>query len=469
MAWVDEITLPYARVTGHFGAVLEDRADAGLFPDIIPVKGKITLTPSVTLAKINGALMSVRPVTAKVYNGVITNESGDEGIYILATDGLDNVSNWGWTAKFEIDGMKIDPISFYAITNSEIDLVDLLEGVSGEIIETVVGPPGPAGPTGPGIKELRNVGYGLAEAVLDNGTVVGPISLPPGPEGGSIVGGRDNGNGTMSFILSSGGETDPVVIPTGPAGIKGDKGVSGDKGDTGPIGPVGPEGPQGIPGIQGTPGDAGPTGPQGDQGPTGETGPNGPVGPAGAPGAVPTSNDYLIIGPGRPDIPATTGSLITGNEPVGAEYVSSVGGSDSLGARRWEKVSTTSWVCTQGRCSRIVRLSGFGGNSSDYVRITRHPTHVEMYGYIVPTSTIATRTVIGVVPSTMQPAGGVTKIASLIADDRAESVSITNERDSIVLTVTNLGMLQFAGGVGSGIFAPTTSSWPTSVSIGTPE
>ena len=69
-------------------------------------------------------------------------------------------------------------------------------------------------------------------------------------------------------------------------------------------------------------------------------------GPPGPPGAVPTSTDYLIVGPGRPDIPATTGGTITGSEPVGAEYRSTDGA--SVGAWVWMKRPGSGWEVTDG-------------------------------------------------------------------------------------------------------------------------
>ncbi|MCV7708633.1 hypothetical protein M3C81_000535 [Micrococcus luteus] len=66
----------------------------------------------------------------------------------------------------------------------------------------------------------------------------------------------------------------------------------------------------------------------------------------GPPGAVPTAADYLIVGPGRPDQPATTNGTITGREPVGAEYRSTDGA--GVGAFRWVKRPGGSWSVTDG-------------------------------------------------------------------------------------------------------------------------
>lgn len=71
----------------------------------------------------------------------------------------------------------------------------------------------------------------------------------------------------------------------------------------------------------------------------------GPPGTDGVPGAVPTSSSYLIVGPGRPDVPASTGGLITGSEPVGCEYRSTDG--SGVGAWVWRK-RPSGWAVVDG-------------------------------------------------------------------------------------------------------------------------
>ena len=65
--------------------------------------------------------------------------------------------------------------------------------------------------------------------------------------------------------------------------------------------------------------------------------------PQPAPGAV--VDPYSIRGPGRPDVPSTTGGVITGAEPVGAEYRSMDGA--NVGAWTWRK-RPTGWAVTDG-------------------------------------------------------------------------------------------------------------------------
>lgn len=184
-----------------------------------------------------------------------------------------------------------------------------------------------------------------------------------GPPGASVTGAVDNGDQTVSFTLSDGTETAPVTIPPGPKGERGAEGpegppgpqgpqgiqgVPGVQGERGPEGPVGPEGPQGP---KGDPGEAGPKGDKGDPGPVGPKGDPGPAstvpGPAGPPGQVLTPESMLVVGPGRPDAPTTTGmtSAALAALPVGCEYRSTDGA--SVGAWVWRK-RPAGWVVTDG-------------------------------------------------------------------------------------------------------------------------
>ena len=184
-----------------------------------------------------------------------------------------------------------------------------------------------------------------------------------GPPGASVTGAVDNGDQTVSFTLSDGTETAPVTIPPGPQGERGAEGpegppgpegpqgiqgVPGPQGERGPEGPEGPEGPQGPQGIQGEAGPKGDKGDQGEQGIKGDTGPASTVpGPPGPPGQVLTPESMLVVGPGRPDAPTTTGmtSAALAALPVGCEYRSTDGA--SVGAWAWRKLGT-GWRVTVG-------------------------------------------------------------------------------------------------------------------------
>lgn len=100
----------------------------------------------------------------------------------------------------------------------------------------------------------------------------------------------------------------------------------------------------------------------------------------GPPGAVPTSTDYVVVGPGRPDVPAGTGytSAQLTALPVGAEYRSTDGA--GVGAWRWGK-TTTGWVVTNGDTGwRTISDGGSAGilGAGHTLRLRRVTTAVEM-------------------------------------------------------------------------------------------
>lgn len=163
-----------------------------------------------------------------------------------------------------------------------------------------------------------------------------------GPPGASVTGAVDNGDQTVSFTLSDGTETAPVAIPPGPQGEPGPAGEPGSEGPVGPAGPAGTEGPPGPKGDKGDPGPEGPVGPKGDTGPASTV-----PGPPGPPGQVLTPESMLVVGPGRPDAPTTTGmtSAALAALPVGCEYRSTDGA--GTGAWVWMK-QPAGWVVTQG-------------------------------------------------------------------------------------------------------------------------
>ena len=226
-----------------------------------------------------------------------------------------------------------------------------------------------------------------------------------GPPGASVTGAVDNGDQTVSFTLSDGTETAPVTIPPGPQGERGAEGPEG------PPGPEGPQGGQGVPGVQGERGTEGPEGPQGPQGPQGiqgETGPKGDKGdqgeqgikgdtgpastvpgPAGPPGQVLTPESMLVVGPGRPDAPTTTGmtSGALAALPVGCEYRSTDGA--SVGAWVWMK-RPTGWVVTEGDTGwRDVTTLGSAafwdlGNANHIVQVRATPGGIGVNLQLVP-------------------------------------------------------------------------------------
>ena len=213
-----------------------------------------------------------------------------------------------------------------------------------------------------------------------------------GPPGASVTGAVDNGDQTVSFTLSDGTETDPVTIPPGPQGERGAEGPEG------PPGPEGPQGIQGVPGVQGERGPEGPEGPEGPQGPKGDQGETGPKGdkgdkgeqgikgdtgpastvpgPAGPPGQVLTPESMLVVGPGRPDAPTTTGmtSAALAALPIGCEYRSTDGA--SVGAWVWQK-QPAGWVVARGDTGwRVLLITAAPWNGDASVKVRRIGTTV---------------------------------------------------------------------------------------------
>ena len=97
----------------------------------------------------------------------------------------------------------------------------------------------------------------------------------------------------------------------------------------------------------------------------------------GPPGAVPTAQDYLVAGPGRPDAPTTTGmsSAALDALPVGAEYRSTDGA--GTGAWVWRK-RPSGWVVIDGDTG-WVDVAGWirgGSGGGDPVQPTSGTLHI---------------------------------------------------------------------------------------------
>lgn len=221
-----------------------------------------------------------------------------------------------------------------ALDDTVRDVIARME--AGEFVGET-GPQGATGPTGP----------------QGERGPMGPQGAT-GPQGGPGPTGATGPQGERGPAGPAGpqGERGPIgpAGPQGERGLTGPAGPQGAKGDTGPIGPAGPQGAQGVKGDTGAastvPGPVGPQGPTGPVGPAGPVGPQGVKGDTGAPGVVSSASSYVIVGPGRPDVPSTTAGTITGREPVGAEYRSTDGA--NVGAFVWMKRPGGKWEVTNG-------------------------------------------------------------------------------------------------------------------------
>lgn len=77
-------------------------------------------------------------------------------------------------------------------------------------------------------------------------------------------------------------------------------------------------------------------------------GDKGDKGDRGVPGALANASSYILVGPGRPDQPVTTGGIITSPDttPVGSEYRSTDGA--GVGAFVWMKRPGNKWEVVDG-------------------------------------------------------------------------------------------------------------------------
>ena len=351
--------MQFREISGLWSARVPDGPDSDQYPDTILLEGHVTFEPEYRVPLVYpGEHIIIEPMHAVIHEGVLYGETvvGDDvargPLFLPVT--VDDAANqtWSWVAKFQ--GMRLGEYG------EEVALPNVHFQV----------------PAGDGALDLS--------AAFPVSQSDGTITLR-GPAGASVVGGRDNGDGTVTFLLSDGSETAPVAVPPGPEGRgvvsivdpDGDgtatvtysdgttgelllpPGPPGEDGADAPLPDVSWDGPVLVVGGERSPDLTGPEGPAPDvswDGPRlvvgGVTGPDltGPEGAAstvpGPPGAVPTAGDYAIVGPGRPDVPATTGDLVTASTPIGATYTSTDGA--GVGAFVWRKRPNGTWTVVDG-------------------------------------------------------------------------------------------------------------------------
>lgn len=234
----------WTAVYGNIYSVIADRTvDRDDIPDMMPLSGRITLTPVIDQNALIPELgdtprqdrsYAISTISVNLVEGRI-NHNGLDYVKVLSTTPK-LVGVLQWTARFSTltdslgNRYNPDPITFNTVPGGEISLSRVATVPGNDAKGIVQGPPGPRGEKGePG---------------------------EPGPQG-------DTG-------------------PAGPQGKQGPIGATGPKGD---IGPAGPAGAKGDAGPAGPAGPQGPKGETGDTGPKGDTGPRGDVGPAGKDGA----------------------------------------------------------------------------------------------------------------------------------------------------------------------------------------
>ena len=185
MAWFDDLDLPGAEIVGHFGLVYADSNDEDIDPDFRLAAGTVVFTPTVPAVLIDGAWVGIRPVTATVFEGeLVVSEEDPSPIRILATDAVEGVEDWAWTATFSIAGFPLDPFTFKAPAGETVVLTDVAPSVN-------------------------SVPYRVYQ-------------------GASIVDSEvDTANGLLRFELSNGERTSWMDVPNGERGLRGPRGYAG--------------------------------------------------------------------------------------------------------------------------------------------------------------------------------------------------------------------------------------------------
>lgn len=314
---------------------------------------------------------------------------------------------------------------------------------------------GADGADGVGVESITDEDAdGVATVTLSDGST-SSLPLPRGPEGERGPQGEPGPQGERGQTGPAGvqGETGPAgprgeTGETGPRGVQGEPGPRGETGPAGPVGPAGPQGPQGESGPAGAdstvPGPTGPQGPAGATGPQGPTGPTGPTGLQGPPGVVSSASAYVIVGPGRPDVPSTTAGAVTGSEPVGAEYRSTDGA--QVGAFVWMRRPGGRWEVTVGDTGARLLTPDVGG--SNKVSLRRQNALVT-----VSSPTLA----------------GLTNNARIInlgsgfrtGGNRWMNFTVPDGKVAVNESIIWIGSATFTAGLG--FTFETTESWPTTL------
>ena len=304
---------------------------------VVPVDGRATLDVAHVAGEAVSILWSPRRMASRTDHVLIPADGGEHLAHLLET----------------VDPSTLEPLP--EDLPSAVDLVARAEALVARIESGEF-----TGAAGRGVASITAEGA-QATVTYTDGTA-STLTLPRGPAGepgrDGVDGepgadgrdGRDGQDGRTPALSWQGTALAVDGVPgpdlRGPAGKDGRAGVDGSAGRDGAPGPapsikIGTVTSGATPSatITGTSPDLtlGLVLPKGDRGDKGET---------GAPGVVSSASSYILVGPGRPDTPSTTGGVITGSEPVGAEYRSTDGA--NVGAFVWMKRPGGAWTVTEG-------------------------------------------------------------------------------------------------------------------------
>lgn len=351
----DAPTYPHGFVVGRYLTAVADGPDLDRLMDFTPAKGKVIFTPETVIRRHEGpvpALVVQRPVTCELDDqGYLTSPGGGRGVALIA--GI-------YTVRFDVQGAQAPGPSRIEVkaTHTEAAPLDLVLAMP-EVV-----PPGSVVVVDETTAQRAEAAAARAEAIVADidAEVRAVVLASPELKGDKGDDGRTPDLSWQGTALAVDGVPGPDL--RGPAGKDGANGAPGPAPSI-KIGTV-TSGTTPSATITGTSPDLtlGLVLPKGDPGTKGDP---------GAPGVVSSASAYVLVGPGRPDTPSTTGGVITGSEPVGAEYRSTDGA--SVGAWTWRK-RPTGWTVTDGDTGwRAVGTIENGGTVA--VAVRRTPERVE--------------------------------------------------------------------------------------------
>ena len=134
------IEVPYGTVTGQYVLVTHDSEDEDLTPDVQPLNGTVTLTPTVPAGRIDGVLAQIAPITLRIFGGQIVDDEDQPGARILATDVDMGVGEWAWKATYKFEsGLRLNPVTFKVATGETVSLTDGVIPVDPVPVQIVAG------------------------------------------------------------------------------------------------------------------------------------------------------------------------------------------------------------------------------------------------------------------------------------------------------------------------------------------
>lgn len=144
-------SLDWGIVEGRFGTIVSDTTDAGRVPDIVPLTGMVTLTPSEpwvrALSDPDGGMFEVETLVCPIIAGRIyppdtspNDVPAESGVPVLATQQANAFPNIiQWTASFDIPGtQQLRPVLFNVAGQGATTHLEEQFGDAGEVPYIVV-------------------------------------------------------------------------------------------------------------------------------------------------------------------------------------------------------------------------------------------------------------------------------------------------------------------------------------------